>query len=95
MDFWDSIVESYNNTVDAVQDTLSDYINLESDRTAERLADSATGKLQDASAVPVYQQPTSVTPDQYKTASGGINWTKWGVIVGVAGLALTVYKLAK
>ena len=94
MDVFQSISEAWDRGVNAVPDGLSEYLDINLDRAEESITSSLDQKRADYSAVPVYQTPTSVTADQYKTGSA-INWTKWGVIFGGVGVALTAYKLLK
>ena len=93
----DDITGSLSSAYDSVTGSLSSawdsLINAEADRTAERINSAVDDRINTRTATPV--KADDVSRKSQFSKQGAVNWQALGVIVGIVGILLTVYKLAK
>ena len=82
--WYDGIVEKYDQISDGVGDLVGEYIGAEKDRVTEQIRNPVTEE--------VNREPTTQTKSAVMPA---FNWQMAGVVVGGLGVLLTVYKLVK
>lgn len=84
MAWYDSAVETINGAWESVTDYAGEYV--------DAVKQSKLFEIQQSSN---QQQPRPDATDSTSAQPQAVNWQKWGVIAGAAGVALTVYKLVK
>ena len=94
-DFTSSLSSAYDSVTGAISEGWDAIFSAEVDRTTERINTAVDSRINERTAIPVNQSPTSVTPDQFRKAGQRINWQMLGVIVGAVGIMLTIAKMVK
>lgn len=84
MAWYDDIVKQISAIPDKAGDLIGEYIGSE--------ADKATEKVRNELPQPKVRKPQTAARTHQEA---GFNWQMAGVIVGSAGVLLTIYKLVK
>ena len=82
------IGELWDSATDYVGELGQEYLGAKAEQTREGIRSDLVTNTQQSPTAPYQYQQTAPQP-------GGVNWTKWGVIIGGIGVALTLYKLSK